>query len=128
MEEMKQKPQMEETTQLGEETQPEQTIQAAEPMSAYHLPTLEELERMSEVDIRTVSPEDVIDIKDVKIDSNQPREEKMKSYLSQMKNPYVFKTNGVIVKMSFSKNSGRTLTDCLKTLLESGNYPAELQI
>ena len=87
------------------------------------LPTLEELQEMSKVDVRTVSPEDVTDIDDVEIDMEQPAKERMKSYIRQMKNPYIMKANGVIVKMSYAEGSGKTLTDCLNSLLELGAYP-----
>lgn len=87
------------------------------------LPTLEELEKMANVDVRTVDPADVTDIDDVVIDMELPKAERVKSYLRQMKNPYIMKTNGVIVKMSFAKGSGKTLTDCLNSILELGDYP-----
>ena len=87
------------------------------------LPTLKELEEMANVDVRTVDPADVTDIDDVVIDMELPKAERVKSYLRQMKNPYIIKTNGVIVKMSFAKGSGRTLTDCLNSILELGDYP-----
>lgn len=87
------------------------------------LPTLKELEEMANVDVRTVDPADVTDIDDVVIDMELPKAERVKSYLRQMKNPYIMKTNGVIVKMSFAKGSGRTLTDCLNSILELGDYP-----
>ena len=33
----------------------------------------------------------LVDIRDVKIDRSQPVEERMKSYVEQIKNPYLFK-------------------------------------
>ena len=87
------------------------------------LPTLQELEEMANVDVRMVDPADVTDIDDVEIDMELPKAERVKSYVRQMKNPYIMKTNGVIVKMCFTKGSGRTLNDCLNSLLESGDYP-----
>lgn len=88
------------------------------------LPTLKELEEMANVDVRTVDPADVTDIDDVVIDMELPKAGRVKSYLRQTKNPYIMKTNGVIVKMSFAKGSGKTLTDCLNSILELGDYPS----
>lgn len=89
------------------------------------LPTSKELERMSQVDIRTVDPKEATDVKSVVIDQSQPVQERVKSYLRQTKNPYLLKVNGVVVKMSFANGSGRTLMDCLNRLVEMGSSPAE---
>ena len=35
--------------------------------------------------------ESLVDIRDVKIDRSKPVEERMKSYVEQIKNPYLFK-------------------------------------
>ncbi len=89
------------------------------------LPTPEELEQMSRVDIRTVRPEDATDVASVKIDTSLPVQERVKSYLQQVKNPYLLNVDGVVVKLSFAEGSGRTLMDCLNTLLELSSSPAE---
>lgn len=44
----------------------------------------------------------LVDIRDVKIDKDLPSEERIKSYVQQIKNPYQFKVGDVIVKVSFS--------------------------
>ena len=43
----------------------------------------------------------LVDIRDVKIDKTLPTEERIKSYVKQIKNPYKFKVGDVIVKVSF---------------------------
>ena len=68
------------------------------------------LQALAEVDIRTVSKESLADIKDVKIDRNLSREERITDYIRQVKNPYCVQCNGIIVKMNFSQ-SGETLED-----------------
>ena len=70
------------------------------------------LQALAEVDIRTVSKESLADIKDVKIDRNLSREERITDYIRQVKNPYCVQCNGIIVKMNFSQ-SGETLEDKL---------------
>lgn len=70
------------------------------------------LKTLAEVDIRTVSKESLVDIKDVKIDRNLSREDRISDYIKQVKNPYCVQCNGIIVKMNFSQ-SGETLEDKL---------------
>ena len=76
------------------------------------------LKEMAEVDIRTVSRESLVDIKDVKIDKSLSREERISDYISQVKNPYCVQCNGIIVKMNFSQ-SGETLEDKLISYFQS---------
>lgn len=52
----------------------------------------------------------LVDIRDVKIDKSLPTEERIKSYVEQIKNPYKFKVGDVIVKVSFSENEN-TISD-----------------
>lgn len=63
---------------------------------------VEVLKELSGVDIRTVQKEKLVDIKEVKIDTKKCQKERIIDYLRQIKNPYCFKCNGIIVKTNFS--------------------------
>lgn len=63
-------------------------------------------ESMKNIDICTVDPNILVDIETVNIDTSLPPDEKFKQFVEQIKNPYLFKCNGVVVKLSFSKNGG----------------------
>ena len=76
------------------------------------------LEEMKAVDIRTVDPEKLVDIRDVHIDTSLPKEERMRSFLKQIKNPYVFKYKDVVIKTSFA-NNGLTIEDCLEDYIRN---------
>ena len=76
------------------------------------------LAALETVDIRTVSPEDLVDIQDVTIDTNLPKEERAASFVQQIRNPYCFKCGKMIVKVSFSKD-GVTLEERLKTIFST---------
>ena len=54
--------------------------------------------------------EQLVDIRDVKIDRSLPVEERVKSFVEQIKNPYRFKVGGTVVKVSFA-NTQNTITD-----------------
>lgn len=70
----------------------------------------------------TTSPvniDDLADIRDVSIDTSLPREERIKSYLKQIKNPYCYRYGDTIVHVSFA-DTGATLEDRIKQYLLSG--------
>ena len=81
--------------------------------------TREELDKMKEVDIRTVDPDTLMDIDDVKINMDLPCEERILDYIRQIKNPYCYRCKGMVVKISFSGK--RRFEDCLKAILDSDN-------
>lgn len=60
----------------------------------------------------------LVDIRDVKIDRSKPVEERMKSYVEQIKNPYMFKVGNTIVRVSYS-NTQSTINDNFVNLLAS---------
>lgn len=60
----------------------------------------------------------LVDIRDVKIDRTQPVEERMKSYVEQIKNPYLFKVRNTVVRVSYA-NTQATINDNFVNLLAS---------
>ena len=76
-----------------------------------NLTLAEKLKKMAEVDIRTVDKETLVDIKDVTIDTELPDKERVLDYIRQIKNPYCYLYNGMIVKISFAGKEH--LEDCL---------------
>jgi hypothetical protein len=74
--------------------------------------TAEELKRMSEVDIRTVDRNELVDIETVEIRTDLPKEERILDYIQQIKNPYCYLSHGVVVKISFSGK--KKLEDCIQ--------------
>ncbi|MCP1109728.1 DUF6870 family protein [Ohessyouella blattaphilus] len=74
------------------------------------------LEEMKNVDIRTVDPAELVDIRDVKVSPEQSREARIMDFVAQVKNPYCFKVGKVAVKVSYA-DSGPTLDDRLESLM-----------
>ena len=58
----------------------------------------------------------LVDISTVQIDQSKPREIRMKEFLRQIRNPYLFKVRDVIVEVSFRKN-GSTLQKAIENLI-----------
>lgn len=60
----------------------------------------------------------LIDIRDVRIDRTLPLEERMKSYVEQIKNPYMFKVGDTVVRVSYA-NTPETINDNFINLIAS---------
>ena len=58
----------------------------------------------------------LVDIRDVVINTDLSKEERIKDYVRQIKNPYCFKCGKYVVISKFSEN-GLSLEDCLKGIL-----------
>lgn len=59
---------------------------------------------------------ELVDIRDVEIDTSLPVEERIKSYIEQVRDPYCFRVGDVKVRVSFS-DTDRTLTDNFSDML-----------
>ncbi len=60
----------------------------------------------------------LVDIRDVKIDRSMSVEDRMKSYVEQIKNPYMFKVGNTVVRVSYA-NTQVTINDNFVNLLAS---------
>ena len=56
------------------------------------------------------------DIRDVSVDQNLPKEERIAEFLRQIKNPYCFRCGKFTVQAKYADN-GVSLEDCLKQIL-----------
>lgn len=84
----------------------------------YNIEELEEkLEKCRNIKLEDINPDDVDEISSIKIDRRKSSNDRILDFLTQVKNPYVFKVNGKLVRMSFSEN-GPTADDCLTRVLE----------
>ncbi len=61
----------------------------------------EQIKIMKNVDINTVDPESLVDIKNVQIDEQKPVEERIRQLIQIIHNPYCFLVNGIIVKVEY---------------------------
>ena len=84
-------------------------------MKKHELSLTDRLQKMSQVDIRTVDSKELVDIESVKIRTDLPDAERVIDFIKQIKNPYCYLYHGMIVKVSFSGK--RRLEDCLKDCL-----------
>lgn len=52
------------------------------------------------MDINTIDILNLVDIRDVHIDTSLSKEKRIKSYINQLKNHYCYRYNNMIVKVS----------------------------
>ena len=73
---------------------------------------------MKENNQTTADMSGLVDIRDVKVDRSLPVEDRIRSYVEQVKDPYCFRVGDVKVRVSFASN-GRTLNDNFTDMLAS---------
>jgi len=64
----------------------------------------------------SINKTDLVDIRDVSVDRNLPKQERIAEYVRQIKNPYHFKCGKFTVRVKFA-DDGVTLEDCLQLLM-----------
>jgi len=74
---------------------------------------------MTKQAVTAVNIEELVDIRDIHIDTSLPVSEKVKSYHSQIKNDRCFRYEDTVVRITFLDN-GLSLKDRIKQYLLSG--------
>ena len=59
-----------------------------------------------------------VDIRDIEIDKSLPLEERVRSYVEQIKDPYCFKVGDVVVRVSYA-DKDKSLTDSFTSMIAS---------
>lgn len=84
----------------------------------FRIDILTNMDAMKNIDIRTVDPAELVDIRDVTIDTSLPQSDKLRDYLRQIKNPYCYKHGKAIIKVKYADTEA-TLEDQLESFLLS---------
>ena len=84
-------------------------------MPAY---TREQIEAMPNVDVRTVDPETLRDIRDVVINPDLPKKERILDFIRQIGNPYCYRHGKFVVKVTFT-DTDVTLEDRMLAYIRS---------
>ncbi len=77
-----------------------------------------QLVAMREMDVRTVDPSALKDIRDVKINTSLPAKERIQDYIRQIGNPYCYRYGKFVVKLRYT-DEGATLNDRLESYLRT---------
>ena len=74
------------------------------------------VEAMKNVNPKTVDSSKLIQRSSVRLDPAAPREERLRDFIQQIKNPYCYLDGKTVVKISFS-STDTTMEDCLEHYL-----------
>ena len=74
------------------------------------------VEGMKSIDPRTVDRSTLMQRSSVRLDPSAPREERLRDFIQQIKNPYCYLDGKTVVKISFT-NTATTIEDCLENYL-----------
>ena len=89
-------------------------------MNKYNIKELQEkLERCKNISLDKVNPDDVDELSSIKINTRMNPVNRIIDFISKTKNPYIFKVNGKLVKIEFSKNdksAEESLTNVIKSI------------
>jgi hypothetical protein len=74
------------------------------------------VQTLKDIDIRKVNRAALVDISRVHINEAMPCAERKLDYVRQIKNPYCFLVDGVVVQISFD-TKGPQMADCMKNII-----------
>ena len=75
------------------------------------------LEHCRYADFMACDHAQLVDLQDVHIDSSRPLSERMDAFVQQVRNPYLFKVDGLVIKATYLPHVSRRLTDAIPGLL-----------
>ena len=64
----------------------------------------------------TIDTDRLVDIRDIQVDVNLPKQERIVEYVRQIKNPYLFKCGEFVVSVKYADNNV-SLEDCIERLV-----------
>ena len=68
-------------------------------------------------DLIACDPDQLVELRDVHIDTSLPVRKRMEEFVRQLGNPYLFKVDGLIVKTTYLPQANRTLSEAIPGLL-----------
>lgn len=74
------------------------------------------IEAMKNINPRTVDRSRLVQRSSVRLDPSAPREDRLRDFIQQIKNPYCYLDGKTVVKISFA-NTDTTMEDCLEHYL-----------
>lgn len=79
--------------------------------------TTNDLDNLKNVDIENFNIDDLVDLNKIEIDKNCDIQSKIMSFMNQIKNPYFFKVNDIVIKLNFD-DEGPTFQEKLLNSLK----------
>ena len=86
-------------------------------MGGYDLSEMD-LQELKQVDVRTVNPDTLVDIKEIEIDRTLPQGERIQEFIRQIRNPYCFRVGKVAVSVGYAEG-GATFEQRMEHYLQT---------
>ena len=64
----------------------------------------------------TIEASELVDIRDIQVDSDMPQNERINEFNKQIKDPLNYKCGHITIKANFA-NNGASIEDCLRALV-----------
>lgn len=78
----------------------------------------DKLDKYENIPLSEIDLNDVDEITEINVSKRKPSNERILDFLNKVKNPYVFKLNGKLIRIGFS-DTERTADDCLTNVLRN---------
>jgi hypothetical protein len=73
---------------------------------------------LKNVSLKDINPENLVDIRSFEVNPELTKNDRIKEFVKQIKNPYLFKCGKIIVQISFA-DTNITLDERMETYLKS---------
>ena len=70
-----------------------------------------------QADLKSCDPNDLVDLCDIQIDASLPLRERKERYRQQIRDPYLFKVDGLIIRAVYPPEAKNRLSDAIAALL-----------
>lgn len=76
---------------------------------------MNDLKKLRNADVSICNADELVDLKNVEINEKTPPECRINDFIAKVGNPYLFKVDGIVVKVEFGcgKDFSQTLTDII---------------
>ena len=81
--------------------------------------TIKNLNEMKNADLQSCNIDDLVDIRDVKVDKTKSQTEKLFDFIEKIKNPYLFKVGDTVVKVRFSENNTQSFQQKMENIISA---------
>lgn len=78
----------------------------------------DKLDKYENIPLSEIDLNEVDEITEINVSKRKPSNERILDFLNKVKNPYVFKLNGKLIRIGFS-DTERTADDCLTNVLRN---------
>ena len=84
-----------------------------------YMVTIDSLNEMKNADLQSCNIDELVDIRDVKVDKSKSQMEKLVDFIEKIKNPYLFKVGDTVVKVRFSENNTQSFQQKMENIISA---------